>query len=172
MFFGTPHKGGNGVSFGKLVAHIASIVLDTNTPIFNHLKKDSESLEQQLDQYTLIADQFDTKFFYETVKTTRFGVSLMVILITTSSTSTTTNLVQVVEKSSAIVAGQSNSESIEMHKSHTEMARMKSTEDNDYQIVAMHTQLMCEEAPKKIEARWNDYDGLHSQFMPKNFRTS
>ena len=45
---------------------------------------------------------------------------------------------------------------------------MKSTKDNDYQIVAMHTRLMCEQAPKKIEARWNDYDGLHSQYMPQN----
>ena len=92
MFFGTPHKGGNGVSFGKLVANIASIVLDTNAPILDHLKKDNESLEQQSDHYTLIADQFDTKFFYETVKTTRFGVSLMVVLTTTSSPSTTTNV--------------------------------------------------------------------------------
>ena len=75
-------------------------------------------------------------------------------------------LFQVVEKSSAIVVGQSNSESIEMHKSHTDMVRMKSSRDNDYQIIAMQTQLMCEEAPRKIEARWNDYDGLHSQFLP------
>ena len=56
-----------------------------------------------------------------------------------------------------------------MHKSHTEMVRMKSSEDNDYQIIAMQTQLMCEEAPKKIGARWNAYDGLHSQFMPLHF---
>ena len=92
MFFGTPHKGGNGVSLGKLVANIASIVLETNTPLLDHLKKDTESLEQQLDHYALIADQFATKFFYETVKTTRFGVSLMVVLTTTSSTGTATNV--------------------------------------------------------------------------------
>lgn len=49
------------------------------------------------------------------------------------------------------------------------MVRMTSSQDNDYQIIAMQTQLMCEEAPKKIEARWNDYDGLHSQFMLLRF---
>ena len=80
MFFGTPHHGGNGVSLGKLVANVVSIVHDTNKALLDHLKKDSESLEQQLEQYTLIADQFVTKFCYETVKTTRLGFSMMVCL--------------------------------------------------------------------------------------------
>lgn len=70
-------------------------------------------------------------------------------------------VMQVVEKSSAVIPGQSNAELIEMHKSHTEMVRVKSAKDNDYQIVAMHIRLMCEEAPQKIEDRWSEYDRLN-----------
>jgi hypothetical protein len=70
-------------------------------------------------------------------------------------------IVQVVDKSSAVIPGQSNAELIEMHKSHTEMVRMKSAKDNDYQIVAMHMRLMCDEAPRKIGDRWSEYDRLN-----------
>lgn len=92
MFLGTPHQGGNGVSLGKLVANIASIVLETNKALLDHLDKNSESLEQQLNQYTFIADRFDTKFCYETVKTTKYGVSMMVSSKAISPTSTDKNV--------------------------------------------------------------------------------
>jgi hypothetical protein len=64
---GTPHQGGNGVVIGKLVANIATIALHTNTALLDHLVKKSEWLKQQLDQYKFLADQFDTKFCYETI---------------------------------------------------------------------------------------------------------
>ena len=70
------------------------------------------------------------------------------------------------DKSSAIVRGQSNAESIEIHKSHTEMVRMKSAKDNDYQTIAMHVKLMCEAATQKIEDRWNKCDGVYGEFPP------
>lgn len=75
---GTPHQGGNGVSMGKLLANMASIAVQTNKGLLEHLEKNSEYLEQQSDQYRFIADQFDTKFCYETIKTTKFGFSGMV----------------------------------------------------------------------------------------------
>jgi hypothetical protein len=88
LFFGTPHQGGNVVSLGKLVASIASIVLQTNKGLLDHLEKNSQLLEQQLDQYAFIANQFDTKFCYETVKTTKYGVSMMVCSNVISPTGT------------------------------------------------------------------------------------
>jgi hypothetical protein len=73
------------------VASIASIVLQTNKGLLDHLEKNSQLLEQQLDQYTFIANQFDTKFCYETIKTTKYGVSMMVCSNIISPTGTKVN---------------------------------------------------------------------------------
>jgi hypothetical protein len=79
LFFGTPHQGGNGVEFGQLVQTIASVAIQTNKGLLDHLKKGSEFLEKSLDEYRFIADKFDTKFCYETVPMRIFGISKMVM---------------------------------------------------------------------------------------------
>ncbi|KAK4895529.1 hypothetical protein LTR27_006311 [Elasticomyces elasticus] len=142
IFFGTPHQGGNGVSFGKIIATVASIAIQTNTALLNHLEKDSEWLEQQLGQYALISGNIHHKFCYETVPTMVAGVGSMMI----------------VNKSSAIVPNQSKSESIEIYKNHIQMVKMRSREDADYSNVSSHMELMVEEAPNGTELVWLDYD--------------
>lgn len=84
LFFGTPHQGGNGVEFGQLIQNIASVAIQTNKGLLDHLEKDSAFLEQLQDEYKFIAHNFDTKFCYETVPMRIFGISKMVMSNTTA----------------------------------------------------------------------------------------
>lgn len=81
MFMGTPHQGGNGVQFGKLLVNAASVYKATNSRLLEHLERDSERLQQQLRQYGPIGGEFMTKFAYEEYETpTALGHSIMVCL--------------------------------------------------------------------------------------------
>lgn len=76
---GTPHQGGNGVPFGKVLSNIASAVMATNDKLLEVLERDSEVLQQQLGQYAPISHDFVTKFAYEEFPTrTLMGRSLLV----------------------------------------------------------------------------------------------
>ena len=82
---GTPHQGGNGVQFGKLLVNAASVYKATTSRLLEHLERDSEWLQQQLGQYGLISGDFVTKFAYEEYKTpTVLGNSIMVCPFITS----------------------------------------------------------------------------------------
>jgi len=81
MFMGTPHQGGNGVQFGKLLVNAASVYKATTSRLLGHLERDSEWLQQQLRQYGPISGEFMTKFAYEEYETpTALGHSIMVCL--------------------------------------------------------------------------------------------
>ena len=62
---GTPHQGVSGVRLGELMLNVASIFMTTDDTILKHLERDSEWLQQQLDQYAPISRDFVTKFAYE-----------------------------------------------------------------------------------------------------------
>jgi hypothetical protein len=75
---GTPHQGGNGVQFGRLLVNIASLFVAADNRILKHLERDSEWLQQQLGQYGLISRDFVTKFAFEEYETpVAFGRSIM-----------------------------------------------------------------------------------------------
>lgn len=85
MFMGTPHQGGNGVRLGQFLANITSLFIAADDHLLQHLKRDSEWLQQQLGQYGPISGDFVTKFAYEEYKTsTAFGHSIMVSNLTTT----------------------------------------------------------------------------------------
>jgi hypothetical protein len=78
---GTPHQGGNGVQFGKILVNVASVFAAADDRLIKHLDQDSEWLQQQLDQYGPISSDFVTKFAFEEYETpTMLGHSLMVCL--------------------------------------------------------------------------------------------
>lgn len=62
----------------SLAANVAAPLFQTNPDILDHLAKDTEWMEQQLDQFKCIADRFDTKFFYETLPLRTLGFSNLV----------------------------------------------------------------------------------------------
>jgi hypothetical protein len=68
MFFGTPHQGGQGVAIGELLTRIGSLVTYTSSNVMRHLAHSSEWLQLQQMQYADIADDFETKCFYENYK--------------------------------------------------------------------------------------------------------
>jgi hypothetical protein len=79
MFMGTPHQGGSGVQLGKLLINVASVFVAADDRLMKHLEQNSEWLQQQLRQYSLISSEFVTKFAYEEYKTpTVLGYSIMV----------------------------------------------------------------------------------------------
>jgi hypothetical protein len=79
MFMGTPHQGGSGVAFGKLMVNVASVFVAADNRLLQHLERDSEWLQHQLEQYGPISGDFVTKFAYEEYKTpTKFGHSILV----------------------------------------------------------------------------------------------
>ena len=56
------------MSLGEVVARIGSLVKYTSRNIMRHLAENSEWLQNQQWQYADIANDFETKFFYETYK--------------------------------------------------------------------------------------------------------
>lgn len=81
IFMGTPHQGGSGVHFGKLLLNVASIFVTADNNLLKHLERDSEWLQQQLGQYAPISGDFVTKFAYETYPTPiALGRTIMVSL--------------------------------------------------------------------------------------------
>lgn len=69
MFFGTPHQGTESASCGKVIVNVASIFQHTSIAILEHLEKDSEWLEMQLEQYKSISLEFFTIFCFESYPT-------------------------------------------------------------------------------------------------------
>jgi len=135
---GTPHQGGEGVSWGKRLVNIASIFVKTNDKLLNILEKDSEALQQQLSQYTSIISDFETKFAFET-KATPLALGQAII---------------VVPESSAVVLSQVNAEPIAIMDDHRDMVRFSSPNNNEFKRVAGHLKLMAEDAPTKVQENW------------------
>ncbi|KAF2679629.1 hypothetical protein K458DRAFT_115480 [Lentithecium fluviatile CBS 122367] len=140
MFMGTPHQGGNGLLFGKLLVNAASVYKATTSRLLEHLERDSEWLQQQLGQYGPISGEFMTKFAYEEYETpTALGHSIMVV-----------------PKASAVVPGAPDAEQIMIHADHKEMVKFKAKKDNDYEKVSDHLIIMVESAGSVISLRWEE----------------
>lgn len=76
---GTPHQGGSGVAFGKLMVNIASLFVAADDRLLRNLEENSEWLQQQLGQYGPVSGDFVTKFAFEEYPTpTVLGSSIMV----------------------------------------------------------------------------------------------
>ena len=62
---GTPHQGGEGTTWGIVSRNLASIFVNTNQGILEHLTRNSEWLEYQQKLFLPISNQFETIYFYE-----------------------------------------------------------------------------------------------------------
>jgi hypothetical protein len=89
---GTPHQGGSGVTLGRLMVNVASVLVKADDRLLQHLERDSEWLLQQLRQYGPISGDFVTKYAYETYATpTVLGRSMVVSLMNTVNMQGTIN---------------------------------------------------------------------------------
>lgn len=76
---GTPHQGGQGVGIGKVLLNVAKIQGDANDNLLKHLEENSELLEQQMSEFSLISQSFEIKFAYETKPTPLAGIIAKVV---------------------------------------------------------------------------------------------
>jgi hypothetical protein len=63
-------------------------------------------------------------------------------------------LFQLVPRSSAIIPGTVNVETIAINKDHVGMTKFPSSEDEDFQTVCGHLCYMVSSAPQKIAEKW------------------
>ena len=63
-------------------------------------------------------------------------------------------------RSSAIVPGAADAESIAIPADHLNMVKFTSREDGGYEKVSDHLRLLAEEAPDAISARWAEEDKI------------
>lgn len=74
-----------------------------------------------------------------------------------------------VPQASAILPGVSDAESIAISANHLDMVKFASCEDGGYEKVSGHLQILFEEAPDAIDARWKEQGriqmGMESIFV-------
>ncbi|KAJ6125811.1 hypothetical protein N7471_010304 [Penicillium samsonianum] len=135
---GTPHQGGSGVAFGKLMVNIASVFVAADDRLLRHLEENSEWLQQQLGQYGPVSGDFVTKFAFEEYPTpTVLGGSIMVV-----------------PRASAVVPGAADAEPIIIHADHINMVKFASNSDEGYRKVSGHIKMMVADASIVIGPRW------------------
>jgi hypothetical protein len=157
IFMGTPHQGGSGVQFGKLLVNIASVVTASNIRLLRHLERNSEELLRLLGQYGAISGDFVTKYAYEVYETPMMmGHSLMVcqpplwpaVFLDVKLT------IKVVPRASAVVAGAVDAEHIAIYADHINMVKFAVKEDGGYKTVVGQLRLMVRDANGKVAAQW------------------
>lgn len=79
---GTPHQGGQGTGMGKILVNVARVQGDTSDSLLKHLEEHSELLQQQMSEFSLISQNFDIKFAYETKPTPLAEVTAKMVFCT------------------------------------------------------------------------------------------
>lgn len=69
-------------------------------------------------------------------------------------------------KASAVVPGAADAESVAISADHLNMVKFASSEDGGYRKVSGHLQLLAEEAPDAIGARWEEQDKIKKGTEP------
>lgn len=95
IFAGTPHQGGDGVTWGLRLVTIASAFVNTNDRMLQHLQRNSEEVQRLMRDYAPISNDFRTKFAYETLPTTLPTGSSIWVSASTARTLTCTSLIEV-----------------------------------------------------------------------------
>ena len=162
LFMGTPHQGGEGVTWGILARNLASIFVNTNKEILEHLARNSEWLEYQQALFLPISNQFETIYFYETYPTPLPGggallvCSCQVLVPGILFGYQLTISFQVVPKHSACVPGAVGAAKIAILSDHTNMVKFKSAEDDGFRKVHGELSIMLKKASQKIEENWRE----------------
>jgi hypothetical protein len=161
VFFGTPHQGTDSASWGKVLVNVASLFRNTSTALLEHLERDSEWLELQLQQYNAISSEIFTIFCFESYPTPIIaGKAMMVSYIGEKGGQLLLTCGQMVSKASAVVPGMRDAESIEIRKDHTSMVRFRNSSDDDFQTVIGHLSLMQERAGDKVARNWEHWEEI------------
>ena len=159
---GTPHQGGEGVTWGVLATNLASVFTKANSEILRHLAKNSEWLEQQQALFLPTSNQFDTIYFYETYPTPLPGGGSLLVCSSQVSVPGVpfgyglTMTFQVVPKHSACIPGAVGAAKIAIPSDHTNMVKFQNAEDDGFRKVHAELSIMLKKALRKIEENWEE----------------
>ncbi|KAI1124664.1 Alpha/Beta hydrolase protein [Nemania abortiva] len=147
LYMGTPHRGSDGMSLGRLLANIASIFTPVDDRIPQHLERDSEWLQQQLNQYNPVSNKFATRFAYERYETTvLLGYKTLVV-----------------PRAPAIIPSQEDVESIAIFADHISMTKFSENTDKGYVKISEALQIMAMNAKKAIQSHWAVGARVHNE---------
>ena len=169
---GTPHQGGEGVTWGILASNLASAFINTNREILEHLARNSEWLEYQQRLFLPISDRFETIYFYETYPTLLPGGATIlvcpsgVLVLGTPLGYELTISFQVVPKHSACIPGAVGAAKVAINSDHTSMVKFNSAEDEGFRRVYGELFIMLKNALWKIEENWKLESVQHSGWQP------
>ncbi|KAF8505291.1 hypothetical protein BU17DRAFT_57968, partial [Hysterangium stoloniferum] len=135
LFFGTPHQGADVVLSASQILVLSPVDENTTHTLLRNFATNSEMLEIQLSQFNSISTSFITKFLYESYETVLHDGTYSFI----------------VAKSSAIVPGARDAESIALNKNHMDMIKFPSAEDDDFDMVVSLLQHIFEQAKRLVD---------------------
>jgi len=123
VFMGTPPQA-TGATLGNLFFKVASLGIKTNQGFIQDLKRDCDLLEDQMQSYLPIGDDFDTICCYETRSTPPLSET-------------------VVPYACAVVPG---APSIAIQQNHTQMVKFSSNNAKGYKDISLHVKEMVGKA--------------------------
>ncbi|KAF8541724.1 hypothetical protein BDD12DRAFT_790429 [Trichophaea hybrida] len=137
VFFGTPHCGGNGVALGQHVANVLSAVTgEQQNTILSTLKKNSVLNEIITDTFCLQKENYEIVTFFETMP---MKIKLGGLLRRRKL---------IVDRTSAKL-GNSREVVLDLNADHSSLCKFSSLNDEGYETVARHLQILCGKALKK-----------------------
>jgi hypothetical protein len=68
--------------------------------------------------------------------------------------------VQIVPKSSAVVSGMLDAESVEIRKDHKNLVKFRDDSDDDFRTVVGHLSLMCDGSEKEVARNWERWEEI------------
>ncbi|KAF8519397.1 hypothetical protein BU17DRAFT_22048, partial [Hysterangium stoloniferum] len=133
IYLGTPHQGVDLTRWTESLFRSLSTTIQTGDLITKHLGLHSETLQQQIAQYSAISGRYHTVFCYETYDTASKNSSMDHVPVF-----------------SAVVPGAINTQALAIHKTHMGLAQFTSRDDNEYDVLMQCLLQMFEKAPSAI----------------------
>ena len=133
-----------------LLLQTQSIYSQTNKPVLQQLRRDSEFLQAQLSQYASISGNFDTKSFYEVYHQIPRGKQGIASVDVSFWNISPYVFVSACLKVFCCHSGDSQAETVAINKDHIGMAKFTSSEDEDFKTICGHLGSMVSNAPQKI----------------------
>ena len=144
-----------------MATNLASVFVNTNREVLEHLGRNSEWLEYQQTLFLPISNKFETICFYETCATPLPGGSSLLVcfnafVLVIPFRCELTISRQVVPKHSACIPGALGTAKIAISSDHTNMVKFKDVDDEGFRKVHAELSIMLKKALPKIEQNWEE----------------
>ncbi|KAF8246924.1 hypothetical protein K440DRAFT_319374 [Wilcoxina mikolae CBS 423.85] len=151
VFFGTPHRGGNGVTLGKCVANIMSAITgELQGSLLSTLEKNSVLNDDICDNFCLQKEEYEVVTFYETLPMKIKFEGWFQWL------SQSARMV-IVDRASAKL-GAAEEVVLDLNADHSNLCKFESLDDEGYKIVVRHLKGLVDRAMVKYTVRHDDVE--------------